>query len=73
VLIAAVTVIIIVVMLTDMLQSLSRVFSRVFSVIPSGYVGAAFVGGLFVALSGNRIGATFVAGSITFALLLSLW
>jgi hypothetical protein len=69
VLIAAVTVIIIVVMLTDMLQSLSRVFS----VIPSGYVGAAFVGGLFVALSGNRIGATFVAGSITFALLLSLW
>ncbi|CAB9524551.1 expressed unknown protein [Seminavis robusta] len=41
-------------------------------IIPAGYVGGAFWGGAFVALSGNRIGAT-VAGSIfTAALLISL-
>jgi len=42
-------------------------------VIPAGYVGCAFWGGFFVALSGSRIGATVVASLITFALLLSLW
>lgn len=42
-------------------------------VIPAGYVGAAFWGGAFVALSGNRIGATVVACVITAALLFSLW
>jgi len=42
-------------------------------VIPAGYVGCAFWGGLFVALSGDRIGATVVACIITFALLISLW
>ena len=42
-------------------------------VIPAGYVGCAFWGGLFVALSGDRIGATVVAGLITTALLVSLW
>lgn len=41
-------------------------------VIPAGYVGCAFWGGFFVALSGSRIGATVVASMITFALLLSL-
>lgn len=41
-------------------------------VIPAGYVGGAFWGGAFVALSGNRIGATVVACLITAALLLSL-
>jgi Peptidase M50B-like len=41
-------------------------------VIPAGYVGSAFWGGLFVALSGNRIGATIVASLITAALLVSL-
>jgi len=42
-------------------------------VIPAGYVGAAFWGGFFVALSGNRIGATVVLSIITLALLASLW
>jgi len=42
-------------------------------VIPAGYVGGAFWGAAFVALSGNRIGATIVASLISFALLLSLW
>jgi hypothetical protein len=41
-------------------------------VIPAGYVGGGFWGGVFVALSGNRIGATIVASLITAALLLSL-
>ena len=41
-------------------------------IIPAGYVGGAFWGAAFVALSGNRIGAT-VAGCIfTAALLTSL-
>jgi Peptidase M50B-like len=42
-------------------------------VIPAGYVGAAFWGGAFVALSGNRIGATVIAGIICAFLLVSLW
>lgn len=42
-------------------------------VIPSGYVGAAFFGGVFVALSGTRISATVCAGLIIFFLLLALW
>jgi hypothetical protein len=42
-------------------------------VVPAGYVGGAFWGGAFVALSGNRIGATIVAAGITLALLFSLW
>ena len=41
-------------------------------VIPAGYVGAAVVGASCVALSGNRIGATVVCGSMTAALLLTL-
>ncbi|GAX17790.1 hypothetical protein FisN_24Hh141 [Fistulifera solaris] len=41
-------------------------------VIPAGYVGSAFWGGAFVAMSGNRIGATVVAAMITGALLFSL-
>lgn len=41
-------------------------------VIPAGYVGAAFWGGAFVALSGSRIGATIVACLIIFSLLISL-
>jgi hypothetical protein len=42
-------------------------------VIPAGYVGGAFWGGAFVALSGNRIGATIAAGIVLTALLISLW
>jgi len=42
-------------------------------VIPAGYVGAAFWGGVFVALSGDRIGATVVASIISLALMVSLW
>jgi hypothetical protein len=42
-------------------------------VIPAGYVGGAFWGGAFVALSGNRIGATVVACIISAALVGSLW
>jgi hypothetical protein len=42
-------------------------------VIPAGYVGGAFVGGLFVALSGGKIGSTIIAGGMTAALLLTLW
>lgn len=41
-------------------------------VIPAGYVGSAFWGGTFVALSGNRIGATVVVCMISAALLSSL-
>jgi len=41
-------------------------------VIPAGYVGVSFWGGVFVALSGSRVGAT-VAGSIfCFGLLVCL-
>ena len=42
-------------------------------VIPAGYVGGAFWGAAFVALSGNRIGATVVASIMTVALLTTLW
>jgi hypothetical protein len=42
-------------------------------VIPAGYVGAAFWGGLFVGLSGSRIGATVVASVMCAALLVALW
>jgi hypothetical protein len=42
-------------------------------IIPAGYVGGAFWGGAFVALSGNRIGATIAACFVTSTLLLSLW
>lgn len=41
-------------------------------VIPAGYIGGAFFGGVFVALSGHRIGATIVAILMTFALIYSL-
>jgi|UPI000581A310 hypothetical protein len=41
-------------------------------VIPAGYVGGAFWGGVFVALSGSKIGSTIVASLISFALLISL-
>lgn len=42
-------------------------------VIPAGYVGAAFWGGAFVALSGSRIGATIIASLVLAALLVSLF
>lgn len=42
-------------------------------VIPAGYVGAAFWGGAFVAMSGSRVGATVVASLILFALFISLF
>mmetsp|Transcript_21008 Transcript_21008/g.27149 ORF Transcript_21008/g.27149 Transcript_21008/m.27149 type:complete len:271 (-) Transcript_21008:633-1445(-) len=42
-------------------------------VIPAGYVGGAFWGGAFVAMSGSRIGATIVACLILFALFISLF
>jgi Peptidase M50B-like len=41
-------------------------------IIPAGYVGGAFWGGAFVALSGNRIGATVAACLIAAALIVSL-
>jgi Peptidase M50B-like len=41
-------------------------------IIPAGYTGCAFWAGLFVALSGSRIGATGVAAGISVALLVSL-
>jgi predicted MFS family arabinose efflux permease len=44
-----------------------------FLIIPAGYVGGAFWGGAFVALSGNRVGATVAACFVTATLLLSLW
>jgi len=40
--------------------------------IPAGYVGNAFWGGAFVALSAHRIGATVAACIISVALLLAL-
>lgn len=42
-------------------------------IIPAGYVGCAFWAGLFVAMSGSRIGATIVTGCITTSLIVSLW
>lgn len=41
-------------------------------VIPGGYVGGAFWGGAFVALSGNRIGATVAACILSAALIIAL-
>lgn len=41
-------------------------------IIPAGYTGCAFWAGLFVALSGSRIGATIVTGGMSLALLVSL-
>lgn len=41
-------------------------------VIPAGYVGGAFWGGAFVALSGSRIGATVAACVVSTALLVAL-
>lgn len=42
-------------------------------IIPAGYVGGAFWGGCFVALSGHRIGATVAAAIISASLIVSLW
>jgi Peptidase M50B-like len=42
-------------------------------IIPAGYVGCAFWAGLFVSMSGSRIGGTIVAAGISSALLISLW
>jgi Peptidase M50B-like len=41
-------------------------------VIPGGYVGGAFWGAAFVALSGNRIGATVAAVLLSVALVVAL-
>jgi hypothetical protein len=41
-------------------------------IIPAGYVGGAFWGGAFVALSGSRIGATVAACTVSTALLIAL-
>jgi Peptidase M50B-like len=41
-------------------------------IIPAGYVGGAFWGGAFVALSGSRIGATVAACVVSTALLIAL-
>ena len=41
-------------------------------IIPAGYVGGAFWGGAFVALSGSRIGATVAACIVSTALLVAL-
>lgn len=45
---------------------------RIF-IIPAGYVGCAFWAGLFVSMSGSRIGGTIVAAGMSSALLISLW
>jgi Peptidase M50B-like len=42
-------------------------------IIPAGYVGCAFWAGLFVSMSGSRIGGTIVAAGMSAALLVSLW
>lgn len=42
------------------------------AIIPAGYVGVSFWGGVFVALSGSKIGATIAAGIFMFALLVCL-
>ena len=41
-------------------------------IIPAGYVGVSFWGGVFVALSGSRIGATVGASAFGLALLVCL-
>jgi len=42
-------------------------------IIPAGYLGCAFWGAVFVALSGGRIASTIVASLISIALLISLF
>jgi len=42
------------------------------AIIPAGYVGVSFWGGVFVALSGSKIGATVAAGVFIFALAICL-
>lgn len=42
------------------------------AIIPAGYVGVSFWGGVFVALSGDKIGSTIAAGIFIFALLVCL-
>lgn len=42
------------------------------AIIPAGYVGVSFWGGVFVALSGSKIGATIAAGVFIFALAICL-
>ena len=41
-------------------------------IIPAGYVGGAFWGGCFVALSGSRMGATVAACIVSAALIVAL-
>ena len=41
-------------------------------IVPAGYVGVSFWGGVFVALSGGRIPATIAASIFCFALLICL-
>ena len=42
------------------------------AIVPAGYVGVAFWGGVFVALSGSQIGATIAAGIFMLALVVCL-
>ncbi len=42
------------------------------AIIPAGYVGVSFWGGVFVALSGSQLGATIGASVFMFALLVCL-
>lgn len=42
------------------------------AIIPAGYVGVSFWGGVFVALSGSKLGATIASGIFIFALLVCL-
>jgi len=42
------------------------------AIIPAGYVGVSFWGGVFVALSGSKIGSTVAASIFMFALLICL-
>ena len=42
------------------------------AIIPAGYVGVSFWGGVLVALSGSKVGATVASGIFIFALLICL-
>ena len=42
------------------------------AIIPAGYVGVSFWGGVLVALSGSKLGATIASGIFIFALLICL-
>jgi hypothetical protein len=42
------------------------------AIVPAGYVGVAFWGGVFVALSGSKLGATIASSVFMFALLVCL-